>query len=102
VVRQALEGRLWVRKIDGLPLRVDAWAQYTDGQHRIRDEATVDYVESAHGFLTPVSVLHRHLVDGQPITENLYHYEPFRMFSSDAEIKFTEVPDQPAPAPVKK
>ena len=102
VVRQPLEGRLWVRKADGLPLRVDAWAQYTAGQHRIRDEATVDYVESAHGFLTPVSVFHRHLVDGQPITENLYHYEPFRMFSSDAEIKFTEVPDQPAPAPVKR
>jgi hypothetical protein len=47
-------------------------------------------------------VLHRHLVDAQPITENLYRYEPFRMFSSDAEIKFTEIPDQPAPAPVKK
>jgi hypothetical protein len=102
VVRQALEGRLWVRKSDGLPLRVDAWAQYADGQHRIRDEATVDYVQSSHGFLTPVSVLHRHLVDAQPITENLYRYEPFRMFSSDAEIKFTEVPDQPAAAPVKK
>ncbi len=102
VVRQALEGRLWVRKADGLPLRVDAWAQYTDGQHRIRDEATVDYVQSVHGFMTPVSVFHRHLVDGQPITENLYRYQPFRLFSSDAEIKFTEVPDPPAPAPVKK
>ena len=102
VVRQALAGRLWIRKADGLPLRVNAWAQYTDGQHRIRDEATVDYVQSVHGFLTPVSVFHRHLVDGQSITENLYRYEPFRMFSSDAEIKFTEVPDQSAPATVKK
>jgi hypothetical protein len=102
VVRQPLEGRIWVRKSDGVPLRVEAWAQYNDGSHRIRDEASVDYVPSPHGFLTPVSVLHRHLVDGQAMTENLYHYSPFRLFSSDAEIKFTEVPDTPPTAPVKK
>jgi hypothetical protein len=102
VVRQPLEGRLWARKPDGVPLRVDAWAQYSDGSHRIRDEATVDYVQSPHGFLTPVSVFHRHLIDGQAITENLYRYAPFRLFSSDAEIKFTEVPETPPPAAVKK
>jgi len=57
----------------------------------------VDYVMSSHGFLTPVSVVHRHLVDGQVMTENLYRYEPFKMFSADADIKFTEVPDPPSP-----
>jgi hypothetical protein len=99
-VRQALQGTLWVRAADGLPLRVEAWAEYGDSKRKIRDEASVDYAMSQHGFLTPVSVVHRHIVDGQLMTENLYRYEPFRLFSADAEIKFTDVPD--APAPVKK
>jgi hypothetical protein len=59
----------------------------------------VDYAQSPHGFLTPVSVVHRHLVDGQLLTENLYRYEPFKLFTADTEIKFTDLPDTP---PVKK
>ena len=105
-VRQPLEGILWVRESDGLPLRVEAWAEYKSDDHVVADRATVDYSQSSHGFLTPVSVVHRHFVDGRLITENLYRYQPFKMFSSDAEIKFTELPDLPTPAapkpPVKK
>ncbi|HEY1217721.1 MAG: hypothetical protein ABSE42_18485 [Bryobacteraceae bacterium] len=97
-VRQSLQGRLWVRKSDGVPLRVEAWAEVQDGGHRLRDQASVDYVMSAHGFPTPASVVHRHSVDGQLMTENLYRYEPFKMFSAEADIKFTEVPEPP-PAP---
>ena len=89
--RRAMQGRLLVRKSDGMPLRVETWTAHILNGHAIRDEATVDYVQCSHGFLTPASVLHRHLVDGQTITENLYRYEPFRMFSADAEIKFTEL-----------
>jgi hypothetical protein len=101
-----LSGTLWVRESDDLPVRVQTWAQSVDrAKHLIRDEATVDYVRSSHGFLTPTSVLHRHLVDGILMTENLYRYEPFKLFSSDAEIKFTEIPADPpatAPPPAKK
>ena len=95
-LHESLQGRLWMRKSDGLPLRVEAWAELPDGSHRVRDQATVDYVMSQHGFLTPASVVHRHLVDGQVMTENLYRYEPFKMFSADAEIKFSEIPEPPA------
>jgi len=101
VARRALQGTLWVRS-DGLPLRVQAWAEHTEGSHKTRDEATVDYTLSAHGFLTPVSVLHRHIVDARLITENHYRYEPFKLFSADTDIKFTEVPDPAALPPVKK
>jgi hypothetical protein len=101
-----LAGRVLIRKSDGLPLRIQAWSQHTQsGGHQIRDDATVDYVQSPHGFLTPASVVHRHQVDGAIITENLYRYEPFRLFSADAEIKFTELDPPPAattPLPVKK
>jgi hypothetical protein len=102
--RHALQGRILVRKSDGLPLRIQSWTEHSpDLIHTIRDEATVDYIQSTHGFLTPASVVHRHMVDGKVITENLYRYEPFKMFSADAEIKFTELETPPPPpAPVKK
>ena len=94
-VRRPLEGRLYVRQSDGLPLRISAWAEHADDKRLVRDEATVEYVMSSHGFLTPASVVHRHLVDGKLMTENRYRYEPFKMFSADTEIKFTEVPEPP-------
>jgi hypothetical protein len=97
--RRPLQGMLYVRKSDGLPLRVQAWAEHPDAKRTIRDEAAVDYALSTHGFLMPASVVHRHLVDGQLKTENLYRYEPFKLFSADTEIKFTEVPDTPPPPP---
>jgi hypothetical protein len=96
---RALQGTLWVREKDGLPLRVNAWIEHTDSaKHLIRDDATVEYAMSVHGFLTPASVIHRHVVDGQTTTENLYVYEPFKLFTTSTQIKFGE----PAPAPVKK
>jgi hypothetical protein len=88
-VHRALQGTLWVRASDGLPLRVNAWMEYTDrASHVIRDEATVDYIMSEHGFLTPASVIHRHAVNGAVITENLYLYEPFKLFSTSSTITF--------------
>src|SRR3984957_10272052 len=89
-VRRALQGRLWARAADGLPLRVEAWAEYDQAKHHIRDEASVDYIPSAHGFLMPASVVHHHLVDHQLMTENLYRYEPFKLFAADSELKFTQ------------
>jgi hypothetical protein len=98
-VHRALQGTIWLRAPDGLPLRIEAWIEYTDrASHLIRDEANVDYIMSEHGFLTPASVIHRHVVNGATITENLYRYEPFKLFSSSSTITFG-VPD---PAALKK
>ena len=47
--RRALQGRLWVRAADGLPMRIEAWAESDQGKHHVRDEASVDYVVSTHG-----------------------------------------------------
>jgi hypothetical protein len=102
-VRRALQGTLWVRASDGLPLRVNALLEYTDPtRHLIRDDATVEYVLSMHGFLTPASVVHRHLVDGRMMTENLYRYDPFKLFTASSGIKFTDIPPTAPPAPIKK
>jgi hypothetical protein len=101
--RLPLTGKLWARKSDGVPLRVWVWAVQTVTGHSIRDEATIDYVMSTHGFVMPVSVLHHHLVDGQLRTENLYRYDPFKLFSADIQIQFPEPdaqpPEQPAHPP---
>lgn len=99
--RHTMMGNLLVRKSDGLPVRILAVTEH----EKIHDDATIDYVQSAHGFLTPASVVFHHVVDGQLITENHYRYEPFKMFAADAEIKFTELPDTLPPAtppPTKK
>ena len=100
--RRPLQGTLWVRKPDGLPLRIQAWAEAVEFNRRVRDEASIEYTLSSHGFLTPASVAHRHLVDGRLITENLYRYEPFRQFGADTDIKFTEVPDPANLPPARK
>lgn len=98
-VRRALQGTLWVRASDGLPLRINAGTEYTDqASQAIRDDATIDYVMSEHGFLTPASVIHRHVVNGAVMAENLYRYEPFQLFSSSSTITF----GSPDPASIKK
>jgi hypothetical protein len=99
-VHRALQGTLWVRGSDGLPLRVNAWMEYTDQANRvIRDDATVDYAMSQHGFVTPASVVHRHAVNGAVMTENLYRYEPFKLFSTSSSIQFGDLPET---TPIKK
>jgi hypothetical protein len=90
--RHPLEGRLWLRATDGVPLRVEAAAEHIEGKHHIRDQASVEYTMTPHGFLAPASVLHRHLIDGQLLTENRYTYSPFRVFAADAAIEFPGSP----------
>jgi len=86
--RIPLAGKLWVRKSDGVPLRVSVWAAQSVSGRSIRDEATIDYAMSALGFVAPVAVLHRHVVDGELKTENQYRYGPFRLFAADTQVKY--------------
>ncbi len=86
--RIPLAGKLWVRKSDGLPLRISVWAAQSVSGRSIRDEATIDYVMSPHGFVVPAAVVHHHVVDGELRTENQYRYGPFRLFSTDIRIRF--------------
>ena len=96
--RIPLAGRLLVRKADSLPIAIEVWAESVDSnKQKIRDEAVVAYQMSEHGFLTPVSVIHRHRVNGAILTENHYRYEPFKLFSADAEIQFDQLPETPPP-----
>ena len=102
VVRYPLKGTLIVRASDGLPLRITVGIRRMEDGHEYIDEAVVDYVMTAHGFVGPASVVHRRMGDRQLMAENRFTYGPFHRFGADAEIKFTEVPEPPPAAPAAK
>jgi hypothetical protein len=88
-IHQPIEGRIYARIPDGLPLRISITESREAGKHRFRDEATVDYVQNAQGFVAPVAVTHKGFADDQLMVEDEFRYTAFRKFGADAEIKFT-------------
>jgi hypothetical protein len=95
VVREPLDGVLFTRQSDGLPLRITLRTARKEGSRSRLDEAAVEYVRNPHGFMAPAAALHRQFVDGQLVVENRFRYTPFRVFSANTEIKFTELPEMP-------
>jgi hypothetical protein len=91
-LHSGLQGFVWVRLPDYLPLRVRLVSSRKDGQYTFVTEASIDYTMSAHGCIVPASVYQRETVAGKLMTENTYQYGPFRKFGAQSEIKFTEVP----------
>lgn len=90
-----MHGWIWVRRTDGVPLRVRALFEHPERGRTIRDDTTIDFVFSpVLSCVTPVTVAHRHFVDGFLLTENLYTYQPFRLFTTDSRIEF-EKPVEP-------
>jgi hypothetical protein len=86
-----LQGFLWVRLPDYLPLRIRLISSRRDGPYVFVTEATVDYAMSPHGCVLPAAVLQRETVAGRLMTENTFRYAPFRKFGSESELKFTDV-----------
>ncbi len=93
--RPGLEGEISVRESDFLPLRVTLQVSNQEDGQPVRHQATVDYSYGAQGLLLPASVLYTKHVGPRLVAENLYTYATFRMFSVDAQIKFT--PEEPPP-----
>jgi hypothetical protein len=92
-IRAKLSGQLWVRRSDGLPLRISLMSQWKEQGHVRRHEAVVDYASSSYGIVVPASVKHSEYLDLLLITENLFHYTPFKKFGSATEIKFDAAPE---------
>lgn len=93
--RRAMQGSLWIRQSDGMPLRISAEFEHPEPKHVLRDTATVEYVACAAGFPVPATVVHRHYIDGRAITENLYTYGSFHLFTAETTIHYTGTPDPP-------
>lgn len=87
-IRQAVEGRIWLRDPDGLPLRISLESKRVQGSDTIMDQGTVDYVMSPHGVVVPASVVRRRLVGEVLVVEDVFQYSAFRMFAADSEVKF--------------
>lgn len=90
VARLPMHGLIWVRQSDGTPLRISASTEHDEPKHVLRDDSAVDYVLARFGCVMPASVVHRHFVDDQLLTENLYTYAPFQLFTTDTNIRYAE------------
>lgn len=86
-----MHGRIWIAE-DGAPLRITATFEHEEPKHTLRDDAAVEYVRTVFGTAMPASVVHRHSVDNQVLTENLYCYGPFHRFQADTTIHFADGP----------
>ncbi|MBK9167815.1 MAG: hypothetical protein IPM24_10155 [Bryobacterales bacterium] len=87
-MRQPLQGTLWVRRQDSVPLRITMISRHQEDERLRVHEATVDYAPSAFGLVLPVSVVHRDTADGILLMENRFVYEEYRKFTADSEVKF--------------
>jgi len=80
--RLSVQGEIWVREADGLPVRITMTATDSSGDKDkpLREEATVDYAMSAFGTLLPVETTHRELRAGEEVAENKFSYRDFHRF----------------------
>jgi hypothetical protein len=78
----SVEGEIWVREADGLPLRITMAATDSSSDKTLREEATVDYAMSEYGTLLPVETNHRELRSGVEVEENKFTYTEFHRFGA--------------------
>lgn len=83
-----VQGEVWVRQGDYLPLRVTVTVSVGDGASGVREEATVDYTSSPFGVLIPATVDHKELLGGQLSVQNSFVYKDFHRFAADSQINF--------------
>lgn len=87
--RLKVQGELWVRADNYLPLRISLAVGEGEGASAVREEATVDYSPTAFGVLAPSSVDHKELIGGQLKVQNSFLYKDFHKFGADSEIQFS-------------
>jgi hypothetical protein len=86
--RFKVQGELWVRADNYLPLRITLAVGEGQGASTVREEASVDYSPTPFGVLVPSAVDHKELVGGQLMVQNSFIYSDFHKFGADAEIQF--------------
>jgi hypothetical protein len=82
--RLSVQGEIWVREADGLPVRITMTAtdSSADKEETLREEATVDYAMSEFGTLLPVEATQRELRTGEEVAENKFSYRDFHRFET--------------------
>jgi hypothetical protein len=83
-----IEGELWVRADNMVPVRIIMVATQTEAPDRAREEAAIDYAMSPYGALLPVKTEHRETRFGKTSAENQFSYSNFKKFGASSDIKF--------------
>jgi hypothetical protein len=83
-----IEGELWVRSDNFVPVRVTMVATQTESPDRAKEEAAIDYAMSPYGALLPVKTEHRETRWGKIDAENQFSYANFKKFGASSDIKF--------------
>jgi hypothetical protein len=82
IQRLSVQGEIWVREEDGLPVRITMTATNGSDDKTLREEATVDYAMSRFGTLLPVETTQRELRAGEEVAENKFGYRDFHRFEA--------------------
>lgn len=90
VERQPIQGMIWLREKDGVPVRIRLRAA---GENFI-DEGVTDYRLTPRG-LVPARVEHRRLSGPIVLAENIFEYPEFKRFSTESGITFTPLGEEP-------
>jgi hypothetical protein len=83
-----IEGEVWVRSDNYVPVRVTMVATQTDSPDRAKEEAAIDYAMSAYGALLPAKTEHRETRWGKIDAENQFVYSNFKKFGASTDVKF--------------
>jgi hypothetical protein len=93
VIRHRLQGTVWLREPDYLPMRIVLAGEREAGKHTISWQGAVDYTMSRFGVLLPVSVVYREHSENVLLTENRFEYSDFRQFGAQSDLKFDTEPE---------
>ena len=83
-----IEGDLWVRSDNFVPVRITMVATQAEAADRAKEEAAIDYEMSPYGALLPVKTDHRETRWGKVDAENQFSYANFKKFGASSDIKF--------------
>jgi len=83
-----IEGELWVRSDNFVPVRIIMVATQGEGLDRVKEEASIDYAMSAYGALLPVKTEHHETRAGKVVAENQFTYSNFKKFGASTDITF--------------
>jgi hypothetical protein len=72
-IDEKLQGEIWVRQGDYLPLRVVLNSTRKNHKNEVRDEAKVDYTVVS-GALLPAAIVYRRFLNDELVLESIYRY----------------------------
>jgi len=83
-----IEGELWVRSDNFVPVRIIMAAHQGFGDDQMKEEASIDYAMSQFGALLPLKTEHRETRGGKIAAENQFVYSAFKKFGASSDITF--------------